>query len=327
MKILLENKFKWRNETESSPILVVAYTNHALDQFLCHLLEFTQKIVRVGGRCIEEKLKNYMLVNLRKNLGKMPNGKYFKCLYEKSENLREKLSVEKLEIFNKSKLDFTTFITSFPMNYQIKFKNDLKNYFLRYKIEFEKEFHWKTLEDLFIFWRENSNMTEEFYQKIKNNEKIWNLNKIKGFDKFGFSKVEKMEIVNENNEDDESIYSDETEDQYYVENKKLENDFYDINYDLITNENGKLYFSYISEEDRENLEYFNFFSKRNIWDLNTSERDILTKYSFYQIQKKGFSSYQKHIKEYMLNKSEIEKILLDKDLMIFENCDIIGMTV
>ena len=49
----------------ASPMLMVCYTNHALDQFLEKVLEFlpSRKIIRVGGRCKSDKLEN---CNLKK---------------------------------------------------------------------------------------------------------------------------------------------------------------------------------------------------------------------------------------------------------------------
>lgn len=49
-----------------NPILVVCYTNHALDQFLEGLLKVTKKIVRIGGQSKNEALKEFNLNNLRK---------------------------------------------------------------------------------------------------------------------------------------------------------------------------------------------------------------------------------------------------------------------
>lgn len=50
-KILLHNAKVWRGRWGTSPILVVCYTNHALDQFLEEIHTFhKQGIVRVGGR-------------------------------------------------------------------------------------------------------------------------------------------------------------------------------------------------------------------------------------------------------------------------------------
>ena len=59
---LLMNPHAWRGVgSEASPILIVCYTNHALDQFLVGLLDTTKEIVRLGGRCKDTRLENYML--------------------------------------------------------------------------------------------------------------------------------------------------------------------------------------------------------------------------------------------------------------------------
>lgn len=59
-----------------NPILVVCYTNHALDQFLEGLLKVTKKMVRIGGQSKNEALKEFNLNNLRKftrDNGKLKN--------------------------------------------------------------------------------------------------------------------------------------------------------------------------------------------------------------------------------------------------------------
>ncbi|XP_034241562.1 NFX1-type zinc finger-containing protein 1-like [Thrips palmi] len=59
---LLTNPQAWRGSDDSAcPILIVCLTNHALDQFLFGLLATTKKIVRLGGRCKDERLTEYML--------------------------------------------------------------------------------------------------------------------------------------------------------------------------------------------------------------------------------------------------------------------------
>ena len=61
--ILLKNKALIQN----SPILVVCYTNHALDQFLEGILKFTGdgdnpiRMVRIGGRCSSKDIEPYTL--------------------------------------------------------------------------------------------------------------------------------------------------------------------------------------------------------------------------------------------------------------------------
>ena len=57
-KMLLHNRDVWSADGFGGPILVVCYTNHALDQFLEGILEFhPEGIIRVGGRSQSEKLK------------------------------------------------------------------------------------------------------------------------------------------------------------------------------------------------------------------------------------------------------------------------------
>ncbi|OWZ08056.1 hypothetical protein PHMEG_00019462, partial [Phytophthora megakarya] len=54
-------------EAKVSPVLVVCYTNHALDQFLCHLLDAgITSVVRIGGQSKEARLAKYNLTNVRK---------------------------------------------------------------------------------------------------------------------------------------------------------------------------------------------------------------------------------------------------------------------
>jgi hypothetical protein len=53
-------------EAKVSPVLVVCYTNHALDQFLCHLLDAgITSLVRIGGQSKEPRLERYNLSRMR----------------------------------------------------------------------------------------------------------------------------------------------------------------------------------------------------------------------------------------------------------------------
>ncbi|KAJ7385065.1 NFX1-type zinc finger-containing protein 1 [Desmophyllum pertusum] len=58
VRCLLENRETW-DPDGISPMLMVCYTNHALDQFLEKVLEFLPKeqIIRVGGRCKSQQLE------------------------------------------------------------------------------------------------------------------------------------------------------------------------------------------------------------------------------------------------------------------------------
>ncbi|KAL4130028.1 hypothetical protein PRIC2_006034 [Phytophthora ramorum] len=67
-------------EANVSPVLIVCYTNHALDQFLCHLLDVgITSLVRIGGQCKEPRLEKYNLNKLPKSFQRYE----LKLLYEK----------------------------------------------------------------------------------------------------------------------------------------------------------------------------------------------------------------------------------------------------
>ncbi|KAJ8042120.1 NFX1-type zinc finger-containing protein 1 [Holothuria leucospilota] len=66
VQTLLLNRDKWG---KSKPLLVVCYTNHALDQFLEGILEFEKTgIVRIGGRSSSEKMKELNLNQVRRSV-------------------------------------------------------------------------------------------------------------------------------------------------------------------------------------------------------------------------------------------------------------------
>ena len=84
--VLLDNKGKWDTGTEllddnmderlllseRRPILVVCYTNHALDQFLEGIHKFHPKgIVRIGGRSKSEVMKACSLSELKHRMHKV----------------------------------------------------------------------------------------------------------------------------------------------------------------------------------------------------------------------------------------------------------------
>ncbi|NWW85140.1 ZNFX1 protein, partial [Rhynochetos jubatus] len=67
VQALLTNKHAWQSTAQKSPILIVCYTNHALDQFLEGIYTFHKRgMVRVGGRISSEVLKQFTLRELRK---------------------------------------------------------------------------------------------------------------------------------------------------------------------------------------------------------------------------------------------------------------------
>lgn len=70
VQLLLDNCNNWNPSGKLSPILIICYTNHALDQFLEGILHFTNSIVRVGGRSANPLMSAYQLTTLRQNQNK-----------------------------------------------------------------------------------------------------------------------------------------------------------------------------------------------------------------------------------------------------------------
>ncbi|XP_063233035.1 NFX1-type zinc finger-containing protein 1-like [Bacillus rossius redtenbacheri] len=63
-EVLLKNSPIWN--ASNKPILVVCYTNHALDQFLEGILKYTSEIVRAGGQSKSETLTQFNLRERRR---------------------------------------------------------------------------------------------------------------------------------------------------------------------------------------------------------------------------------------------------------------------
>ena len=82
-----------KNNSSVPPLVVICYTNHALDTFLEGLIDFTSKIVRIGGRSKSNILEPFNLSVLRKNL--MESGSRNKKIYTSIKSLEQKLHLTK----------------------------------------------------------------------------------------------------------------------------------------------------------------------------------------------------------------------------------------
>ena len=80
VQALLTNRNVW-DPAKNSPLLVVCYTNHALDQFLEGIIDLSHSesnnsskfsIVRIGGRCQNEKVAQYSIKNFELRKPKVP---------------------------------------------------------------------------------------------------------------------------------------------------------------------------------------------------------------------------------------------------------------
>ncbi|KAF4525633.1 hypothetical protein B566_EDAN001232, partial [Ephemera danica] len=74
---------------DSTPILVVCLTNHALDQFLVGILKFTKKLIRIGGQSKCEELDQYNLRRIKNNVhNKARNKLYYKLSDSKNNYIK-----------------------------------------------------------------------------------------------------------------------------------------------------------------------------------------------------------------------------------------------
>lgn len=91
VQALLKNRRIWNRRntirggdvrSSRSPILVMCFTNHALDQFLEGILDTHEeedlRLIRIGGRSKNEKIQECSLYNVKKKLQNVPNAEYSK---------------------------------------------------------------------------------------------------------------------------------------------------------------------------------------------------------------------------------------------------------
>ena len=101
-RCLLENRKQW-DPKKASPMLMVCYTNHALDQFLEKVLEFNQErgaIIRVGGRSKSQSLegcnlKLFVKDNRQRDKDNRQRDKRFYIHWRFKDNYKEMENVKK----------------------------------------------------------------------------------------------------------------------------------------------------------------------------------------------------------------------------------------
>ena len=97
MEILLNNRYVWSAENNGQ-ILVVCYTNHALDQFLEEVLKFEKNVIRIGGRSKSEILKRYNLKNVNMRSTSFTPRKRQKSRLYNLRNFHQSLIDDKVEM-------------------------------------------------------------------------------------------------------------------------------------------------------------------------------------------------------------------------------------
>lgn len=90
-QVLLHNSTIWKNKVDSSPILVISFTNHALDQFLEEISKCTNRIVRVGNRTKSTTIAEFQISHVTRSLGFIPSKHRKKEIRSKMEHVEKEM--------------------------------------------------------------------------------------------------------------------------------------------------------------------------------------------------------------------------------------------
>ena len=212
-----------QNMNDNAQILVVCFTNHALDSFIQDILKYTSNVVRIGGRCQNEIVAQYKLDNKMRYCSKMYKSiaKELDSLGEKMGNItslvdsRRRVSIGDVkkyfpELFNKVIDNFFIIINEVVPN---KIKKDLK-----YKYN-KEEIH----KDIYFFWnlidnRNKNNNPDDIISKLIDSSNINELMEKKDIDELYFQilenfngyDIDNLELLNKLN-DTENIIKENNE--------------------------------------------------------------------------------------------------------------------
>ena len=237
-----------QNMNDDAQILVVCFTNHALDSFIEDIIKYTNNVVRIGGRCKNEKVAEYILDNKTK----YSTGIYketvrkIDSIGENMENItslfnsRRRVSLGDVKkyfepLFNKVINDFFEIMNEIIKN---EIKDDIKYNYNQDKIH----------KEIYIFWNLIDNHNEKnrpddiiykllncinindgkkldiLYQKILDNfigydlDNLELLRKIKNSENVETQKKEKLEINNQNNPNEEEEEEEDDEEEELAQN-------------------------------------------------------------------------------------------------------------
>lgn len=312
--------------------MLITKTNNALDKFLRHFLGFSDKIMRIGGPTNDEKLAAFNLSALEKE---------FKLQISKRKGLDQQnasLNLAKVKLFNRSNLTFENFLQAFPMENQIKFKKEISGYFSQFGINFPNDLHSQTLEALFSVWKNSEPMTVEKFKRIMKSEKKLNQNNATKRSKRRPAELQlKNKEIRLNNpvkslnnilgikyiECEELGDLDFLKEMTETEDKQNFIDFFNPQ----TVAENYFYFFSMGDEERENLAKNEFFFEKNIWDLNSNEREKLLRYAFFIKHPESYSKFKEELDEFIGLNDEIEEECMENVLNHLQRSEIIGMTV
>lgn len=300
---------------------MICYTNHALDQFLelciqeCNL---TRNVVRIGGRCKNPKLENFLLKKIKENIRQ--NRKLDKTIFYQTKDGKSKLNDIENSIQNKMEkiraCEKGIVSLAYLMNHM---KPEHKN-----ELSTEKDLLiWLGFQSAYMYMPEYMNCAQL-------DEK-------------------RNEIFN----DDTDIYSDGTDDEN--DERMLDDEDYDPNIPILIDEEGNNekiiihsekeiieefaefnYDAHTLDKSKKaiknhinkilNCKMFNYFDTPSIWALEYEERILLYKYwvhDFLTKLKNEIKELKQQSCDYL---NTLDELRLQEDRMVMQDALIIAMT-
>lgn len=361
------NKFYDKKNIYKKPLLVVAFTNHALDQFLNHILEFTQSIVRIGGRCNDDTIKKFTLIEIRKE-----NKGYLKSFRKLKETIEELQKIKNF-LFRNKPISYNYFINNLPEEHQEYRIKDLESALFQFRYYLKNSLAKKSLEKIFEKWRDGQNLDQKFisqivkyeiseqdnlieaeeeiaeeYYELEQNPKYEYIPKTQNPEREEEKKEELFANNNNENVDmnnnnppnnnngnnfnevnfEENDFDEEIEDPDLEENRRLENDYEEnVKYFESLHSNHRSAHHYFTENEFVTLMMSNFFSGKSLWEMTFKERSLLINYCFLQKHESIEEKFRTLLTEYQLYMKNVENEKIQRDLEILMRKKIIGMTV
>ena len=239
-----------QNLPENSQILVVCYTNHALDQFIENVLKSNDDLIRIGGRCKNEIVMQKQFVNVLK-YNERGYRRIVGILDQKGNEMNDLLSlIDRKEIIDENIIrnEFNSLYNKIIFDFYIIIKEVIS-----------KQLYDELMKKIPLFFNFN-NMIYSFWMDIDNKKK--NLIKI-------ISEILKILNIKEKKEYDELFIKlmNEFED-FYWDNDFLLNQLND-NIDLNENEdNNNINISYNNYKK-------NFIQEKEEENQNNNKKELL----------------------------------------------------
>jgi len=344
-------------ESTNTPILIVCYTNHALDQFLGHIFKYEKNILRIGGRCKNEELNNLTLAKKRfesfeknkMNSNKRTLFSVKRQILQITESLQQNLDViNRYKGINYGEMQknfpnlvdkiFSDFLKLFPKKTRFNNQGEKIN-FTKVLQKFRKQllYSWMNLGNFYQLLGDISfslNLDDEEQDSLY---KLHDLIEKDCDNKKNSTKIVNT-ILNENNNDYEeiSLEEDEEENMNRVIFNQGYNDYENENIFIGDNEpeiQNLIYdeafidFQDNFERTRLDYNYFNYelMNSPNIWFIGKNVR-----YRMIFIIKRNiwgsvedFSAELEKLADLMKIKNELEN---EQDLEIIKSHKIVGMT-